>query len=145
MHLLSTTVLSLIFSLATTTFGWEVVAYDSDRCANNLGNRDHRLIIGSGADCYRFATTNGAKCSQYQDGGRQGPFSCDYIGRNYRSGGGNKCTFYTGENCNELAYGTLDGSCVSPNFNWELKSFRCVSNFHRVEIILPTLTKWQED
>jgi hypothetical protein len=137
MYFSATILLSLVSSLATaapfsngtistTQRNWEVVAYDTDHCNDNIGNQGYRLLTGSDGDCHRFRSGEGPPCEQFWDGGFQGPVACDDVIGNYPSAGG-PCHFFTGEHCEvQTEWGTVSNGCNTA-INAKYKSFRCVS------------------
>ncbi|KAI1503500.1 hypothetical protein F5X99DRAFT_407083 [Biscogniauxia marginata] len=104
---------------------WEVTSYSGvDNCKAGSGTKYRIYEGGDSGTCHELTgSAAGSTCSQYSNGGTNGPDSCggDYLLAQSVSTGG--CTVYTGKNCGGADY---TGNCVTPGFGLTLASFRCM-------------------
>ncbi|KAI5917891.1 hypothetical protein F4810DRAFT_715993 [Camillea tinctor] len=120
----SSKILLLALPLMDLTHAWEVTDYSGvDKCIAQ-SNTEYRIYDGSDSGvCHNFnGGDSGSKCSQYTNGGSNGPDACGsgyLLAQSARPRG---CTVYTGKNCAGLWY---TGDCVTPGFGLTLASFKC--------------------
>ncbi|KAI0011224.1 hypothetical protein F4779DRAFT_573867, partial [Xylariaceae sp. FL0662B] len=105
---------------------WEVISYSGvDSCSAN-SDTEYRVYEGSDSGvCHEFnGGGSGSSCSQYTNGGFNGPDACgsDYLLAQSASVG--SCTVYTGKNCAGAPY--YGDGCETPGFGLTLASFKCV-------------------
>jgi hypothetical protein len=126
----STAVLSTLLAFAATTYSWEVVDYTSGHCNDDIGSGTYRILEGSDrGQCHQFTNGNGVTCSEYHNGGADGPFGCGDNNLIAASVGDSGCTMYTGVSCNGAAYDNQNGDrCFSSGSSHiTFGSFKCVS------------------